>query len=329
MAVAKLVCSECGGGVSPGDAFCSTCGARLGDQRVDGGAGPRSFEQVGQGGVRRCEVCGFENAGEGLTCESCGARLPDSRVPASAEGISSPPAVPEHSRTPASTAPALKAAEASRKSGKGPKQKSAVKQRRGSAGGRSRFEPWQIISGIAVLALAGLFIYTEAVNVKPKSRVPAPENLTSQQPPSAESIAPLQQAADANPSDASALLHLANALQDNNLLPRAIEAYKKYLLLVPGDPNARVDLGICYYQRALADSANSRELFTLATKEMTTAFGSSPTHQPAAYNLGIVYLHLGNLDEADTWFKKALELDKDSDLGKKAAMMLEKHGLQQ
>ena len=50
-------------------------------------------------------------------------------------------------------------------------------------------------------------------------------------------------------------------------MPRAIETYKKYLRLKPADADARVDMGICYYESG--DSPT-------ALKEMQTALNVRP-----------------------------------------------------
>jgi Tfp pilus assembly protein PilF len=58
---------------------------------------------------------------------------------------------------------------------------------------------------------------------------------------------------------------------------------------------------------------------------METVAKNSPTHQPAAFNLGIVNLHMGNLEESNKWFKRAVELDGSSELGMRAQNILQKH----
>lgn len=145
------------------------------------------------------------------------------------------------------------------------------------------------------------------------------------QMPSLEEIQTFEKRADANPSDADARLLLANALHDKGLFSRAAQEYKKYLVMRPDNPDARVDLGICYYSLAQADSANGERLYPLALQEMETAFKKSPTHQPAAFNIGIVNLHLGNMEASRTWFKRAVDLNKSSELGTKAQQMLDQH----
>jgi tetratricopeptide (TPR) repeat protein len=152
-------------------------------------------------------------------------------------------------------------------------------------------------------------------------------------PVSIQEIERLQAEADARPSDAPALLRLANILHDNAMrdsrfLLRAIETYKKYLNLQPANPDARVDLGICYFELGRVDSINNRSLFSQAIREMETAFRSSPTHQPAAFNLGIVNLNAGNLEESNKWMKKTVELNQQSELGQRAQRILEQHSFQ-
>jgi len=92
-----------------------------------------------------------------------------------------------------------------------------------------------------------------------------------------------------------------------------------------GDPNARVDLGICYDQLALQDSNNAPRYFAMAVQEMRTVADNAPTHQPAAFNLGIVNLHMGNLEESNKWFKRAVELGRNTELGMRAQKILQQH----
>jgi tetratricopeptide (TPR) repeat protein len=140
----------------------------------------------------------------------------------------------------------------------------------------------------------------------------------------------LQKTVDANPADDASLLRLANvlhdhAMRDRTLLMRAVNTYGTYLKRKPGDTNARVDMGICYFEMGRLDSVNGPSFFARAIDEMTKAFNGNPSHQPAAFNLGIVNLNAGHLEESNAWFKKALALNPDTDLGKRAKQILEQH----
>jgi tetratricopeptide (TPR) repeat protein len=143
-------------------------------------------------------------------------------------------------------------------------------------------------------------------------------------------LKPLEDAVRQNPADPAAQIRLANALHDNHLLPRAVEAYKKYLAMRPKDPDARTDLGICYFQQAQADSLHRESLLGEAASAMEEAFRGAPKpHQPSAFNLGVVYLHLGDMEKSTTWFRKAVEINPESDLGKRAQNMITQHTVPQ
>jgi Flp pilus assembly protein TadD len=133
---------------------------------------------------------------------------------------------------------------------------------------------------------------------------------------------------DSNPGDQASQLRLANLLHDSGLYSRAVETYRKYLSVRPQDTNARVDLGICYFELARLDSAGSQRLLGLAIAEMEKAARDSARHQPAAFNLGIVNLYAGNTQESNRWFRRAIELNGDSDLGIRAKRLLEQHSFQ-
>ena len=195
---------------------------------------------------------------------------------------------------------------------------------------------WQIISAVAVLALLSYLVYMQLGGEKSSVSSAAPSGTTQGDSPfpgigmPSVDLKPLEDAVRKRPSDAGAQLMLANALHDNRMLSRAVDAYRKYLAMRPKDPDARTDLGICYFQMAQADSINRESLLHEAATAMEEAFNSAPRpHQPSAFNLGVVYLHLSELEESNKWFRKAVEINRDSDLGKRAQNMITQHAVPQ
>jgi tetratricopeptide (TPR) repeat protein len=207
-------------------------------------------------------------------------------------------------------------------------QPGRTKTANAGASRRRRFEPWQVISMVAVGVLVVYIVWTEmsrehVIPVAGASQAPVTQMPQLGAPP--VDTAPLEAAVAANPKDARALLHLANAYHDNGMVPRAIEQYKKYLGLQPDNPDARVDLGICYDQMGMADSVQAEMYYAQAIKEMETALTKNPSHQPAAFNLGIVNLHRGDLTESNKWLTKAAAMNRNSDLGMRAQQILQQH----
>jgi tetratricopeptide (TPR) repeat protein len=191
--------------------------------------------------------------------------------------------------------------------------------------GQKRFEPWQLVAGFALVVLIAFFVYTEVSREQPRAMTtPAPPSLVAPSP-AVTDLSPLEQAVAASPRDPAALLNLANGLHDNRAFARAADTYRKYLALVPDNPDARVDLGICCFELARMDTVNPAPLYTSAIREMESVLKQTPDHQPAAFNLGVVNLAMGNLQQSNAWFRKAVEINKNSDLGAKAQRMLDQH----
>jgi len=117
-----------------------------------------------------------------------------------------------------------------------------------------------------------------------------------------------------NPDDLTAQLRYANELHDAMLLDQAIAQYKDYLEKDPTNPDARVDMGICYFEKQQYDAA---------IREMERAVRDAPDHQLGHYNLGIVNLNAGNLEAARTWFEKARDIDPTSAYGRDAEQILQ------
>ena len=119
-----------------------------------------------------------------------------------------------------------------------------------------------------------------------------------------------------NPEDYKSLLQLAHLKNDSGLFEAAIQNYKTYLDKNPKDSDARVDMGVCYFN--LQDFAN-------AIKEMETALKYVPNHQIAMLNLGVVNLSAGNLEKSKEWLKKAYDINPTNDVGIKAQQLLNNH----
>ena len=150
------------------------------------------------GGVRVCAVCGHRNRPGGEMCASCGARL-------------SPGDAPKPVKS---------------------EQRKAQKPGRSGDTAPRNYEPWQIISAVAVLALVGYLIVAELTGDQPPrpgtaAGPPANAPFLNTAPPSiVPDLGPLEAAVKAQPADAGALLKLANALQDSRMLTRAIDTYR-------------------------------------------------------------------------------------------------------
>jgi hypothetical protein len=126
----------------------------------------------------------------------------------------------------------------------------------------------------------------------------------------------LQAKVDKDSTDLVSLLELAHLQNDSRMYEKAIINYKLYLQTKPEDADARIDMGVCYYN--LKDYAN-------AINEMTNALKYEPNHQIGHLNLGIVNLSAGNLEKSKEWLLKAVELDPNSEVGKRAQELLQSH----
>jgi len=294
----KICCSECNGELSIGDKFCSVCGAKIEWEAPNFSAqGERSAQAIKSlpAATQHCPLCGFENLPESRFCENCGGGLGESRVPPSDK----------------KDAPLDSGVEGRRLSGqeqaKRKKQKLAKRRLE-----RHPLQPWKLFSIAVVVSLVGLAIY----GVTSQKEDHTHDGLSAAGTSVLQEIEHLQTIVDANPQDSQSLLRLANRLQDARFLPRAIEYYKQYLTLVPKDANARVDLGICYFETGDARTAIS---------QMEKALDFEPLHQLGHLNLGIVNLNSGNLQKANEWFAKCVDINPNTEAGKRAQRMLEQH----
>ena len=155
---------------------------------------------------------------------------------------------------------------------------------------------------VIVLAIAaiGIILYEAGME---KPAVSMQQSSTAGSPGIAvqniEEIKALEKTIAENPNDSESILRMANVLHDNQMFDRAIGYYQRYLVKRPEDADARVDLGICYKETGNLEKAR---------KEMTAALHDNPTHLLAHFNLGIVALAEGNVQESNEWFEKTAAL---------------------
>jgi cytochrome c-type biogenesis protein CcmH/NrfG len=104
----------------------------------------------------------------------------------------------------------------------------------------------------------------------------------------------LKQIVTTNPKDAESWSMLGHAYFDLNRYDEAIDSYRKYIALKPGNPNVWTDMGIMYRRKKMPQEAIN--CFNEAIK-------NSATHEQSRFNKGIVLMFdLMKKDEAlKTW----------------------------
>jgi TolA-binding protein len=176
-----------------------------------------------------------------------------------------------------------------------------------------------LISGIIIIAViiisSGIMnsptVSDSVTQTQGRTNVSSGVNLNNM-----NAINDLEEKVKENPNDYKSLLELAHLKNDSGLYNAAIINYKTYLEKYPKDADARVDMGVCYFN--LKD-------YTNAIKEMETALKDVPNHQIANLNLGIVNLATGNVEKSKEWLKKAYDLNPTSEVGQRAEQLLKNH----
>ncbi len=271
---------------------CGGCGAEIspGDETCSRCGVNIEYPGGGQqesprGGV--CPSCGHRNAGKGAFCESCGKQM---------------------------------------KTGA---QKGAGESRTRTARHKKLISGSHMPAIVVAVLFSGWVVYSEMEREIPP-REEHDHSLPATGKASDPEIERLQKLVEEFPDDDENLLRLANLLQDHssedpNNLVRAITTYQKYLSRNPGNENARVDLGICYFEMSRTDTVHGTALLDRAIAEIGTVAEANPRHQAAAFNLGIVALNVGRTEEAAEWFERTVEIDPASDLGARAKRLLAQH----
>ena len=286
-------CAECGFKIEGAFKFCPNCGSQLGFANS-------STEEISIVSSENiiCKNCGEKNSIEDSVCFSCGVPLSGNKN----KGQSRP----------------------KQDVNKNDRKKSTSEN---SATNKNIIKEEKVLDNKKVLiissAIVVVFIFALVISGVFDSGDTQMTTQVNNQPPSSgvnlanmEEITQLENKIKENPDDLESTLHLAHLQQDSGLHEKAISNYKKYLAKNPENADARVDMGICFYN--LSDYAT-------AISEMETAIKYQPKHQIAHLNLGIVNLAARNIPASKEWFQKTADLDPNSEAGKRATELLSSH----
>ncbi|MBR9977640.1 MAG: tetratricopeptide repeat protein [Bacteroidetes bacterium] len=274
---------------------------------------------------RTCPTCGSAVASEALFCDVCGEDLTTPHDAATPEEAST---APPTAGTVAPKRPASGSATERRSKSGGTRKPPGKAGKQGTPRGNTGTGPvlfstaqWLAIT-LSAFILGGVLAATLMPTAGSGRMADGSGRMAdggAQQPApqiNLERLEAAKSAADANPGDLQVQLQYANELHDAMMLDQAIMQYEKYLAMDPDNPDARVDLGICYFEK---------QNFAAAIKEMERAVGQHPDHQLGTYNLGIVNLNAGNMDEARKWFTKARDMNPATPHAQNADRILNEH----
>lgn len=291
-------CPKCGYKLKKSYNFCPNCSFNLNEVFT----GENDFPA---GTVKRCGNCGTENPLGSKNCSECGAPLKGESIK---KDKITDAALAGNPGSPGSDAKQAGGAPGSNKS----PQNTALKKNAFNNSNIITIFGIGLLLVFAILYFSGTFDHRavtsqdqelQSINAGPDfKRIQEIKNVE-------------QQIKDA-PGKMELYLRLAQLQQDSKILNPAVGNYKKYLEADPEDADARVDLGICYYD--LGD-------YDKAIEQMETALRYKPKHQKACLNLGIVNLQAGNKSKSIEWLKKAIEIDSSSETGREANELLNSH----
>lgn len=123
----------------------------------------------------------------------------------------------------------------------------------------------------------------------------------------------LEDSLSRNPQDTSLYLTLGSMRINTGDTLGAIEMYKKYIQVNPGNENALTD-----YAYLLFMSGNPNEGIALTEKVLA----KNVRNQIALYNMSVMKYKQGNLNSAAEWMQRCFKVDSANELGMQARIVL-------
>lgn len=163
----------------------------------------------------------------------------------------------------------------------------------------------------AVTLLIGVFIgntitslYMGQQRARTGGGSPQQTQNTNEHAANPAALANLEQAAEADPTNADKWIALGNFCFDHNLSTQAAVAYERALELAPMKVGVWSDLGVMYRR-------TSR--FKEAVDAFAHAASLDPKHVTSRFNMGIVYMHdLNDAPSAIRVWKEVLAINPDA-----------------
>lgn len=304
-------CTNCGNKLEKDYKYCPKCGIEIKSHPTES-VQDTNISSVAESenlSVIICSLCGDENNPESKICSGCGAPLEGEKIE---KTIKQPVA-----KVSSEDKQKIQKTKSGREKTEVSKPGSGADLPVNDDSGKS-LEPSRVmvvLAGVIILTL----IVLAASGVFSGKSVPPPQQVQDQQGvdlSNIDHINELEQKVKENPDDLETLLHLAHLKNDSGMFEQAIQSYKTYLEKKPADADARIDMGVCYFNLGN---------YEIAEQEMLKALEYKPDHQIGHLNLGIVNLRAGKLAESKEWFKKAVVLNPESEIGKRAAELLSSH----
>lgn len=317
-------CFSCGSELKEGFNFCPKCGVSL---EVSSGIStpPISNEIVSESvTVKICEYCGEENPSTAINCKGCGIRITDTPVTTTKRttAISIPEKIqPESRGTEQTKQPHSKehkknkSHHTTRITAQTPAPQ--VKQLAIPQSTLLLMFSVLVVGAVIILYASGVFDKADANTspVTPQGNTNAPAN-NSVDLSALQQINALRTVVKNDPTNKEKTLELAHLLNDSGFFEEAISFYQKYLSMNPSDPDAIIDMGVCYF---------NLKNYAVADSVMKTALKINPKHQIGLFNLGIVNLSRGDVATANKWFQECINVNPSSEQAQKARHLLENH----
>jgi cytochrome c-type biogenesis protein CcmH/NrfG len=184
----------------------------------------------------------------------------------------------------------------------------------------------KLVTGLAVVIVVGAVGYELIFGTRSQTQgsptqaiPPGDAPAMGQVGPNAQAaaqLADMESAALKNPQNHELVLQAANFAHDNGYFEKAVTYYDRYLGSHPDNVNAMVDKGTC-----LHELKRSEEAITVVKQ----ALKIEPNHLQANYNLGVINLQLGNVQEANKYFSKVVSIAPTSEMGMRAQQLLAPH----
>ncbi len=292
-----IICPNCNKSIEIDARLCPYCGVSLLTDIDKKNLDSQSKEVFI---VKICDVCGDENDLEANICEYCGAKFRGNEKIVELERFHETVSNTDNIKNITEQASSRKT---TKEFGNKKLNKNQITR------------PVIYFSSFLVLIVLFFILYEyERTRIEPASQIFNQDSRVDLS--KLDEINRLTTELDKDPQNPDKLLNLANLNHDAGFFDKAISLYERYLNLKPNDFDAKVDMGVCFYELKNFDKA--MEIFK-------SVIDKNPSHQIAYLNLGIVNLQLGKINEAKEIFKKCIALGEHTEAGHRAQELLRTH----